>query len=86
MTASNLKIDGNTANSYQTCIAVWGWNGGVKQGKWAIVNITKYSPTTTRHQNKIIAKLTQEGYNVEYVSNLGRGVNAEYLVTCAWFS
>lgn len=50
---SNLKIEGNRLINYTTCIAY-------RLGNTIYLNSTKYSQTTSRHQNQI----RREGYKV----------------------
>jgi len=56
--ASNgrLYIEDNKIMNYNTCLAE------IVHGNW-YVNITKYSPTTSKHQNRIVRGLKERGHN-----------------------
>ena len=68
--AESIWTDGETIYSYGTAIATVG-------SSWIsiIMNTTKYSPTTSTHQNAIMAKLRKEGYHVVEVEHLPIGVS-----------
>jgi hypothetical protein len=51
-----LYIEDNKIMNYNTCLAE------IVRGTW-YVNITKYSRTTTTHQNKIVRTLKERGQN-----------------------
>lgn len=64
---------GNTWYSCDTCIAV------LHNGTW-IVNTTKYSPTTSRHQSEVVRTLDMRNH-LAYVFDLSRGATADDLIT-----
>lgn len=63
-----LYISGDKLYNYGTCIAER------KNGK-IIVNITKYSPTTSKHQNRLIAILDRENIPYDTVDEIEIGVS-----------
>lgn len=63
---------GNAWYSYDTCIAV------LHNGVW-IVNATKYSSTTSRHQAEI-GRDIRLGFDPAYVFDLPRGATADDLI------
>lgn len=67
-TGSNLISSGDKLFSYHTCIAQFLPTGRL------IINITKYSPTTSKHQGYLERSLN--GFhllNVRYIDNIYRG-------------
>lgn len=70
----SIWTDGNNVFSYDTCILTYGPNGGR-------LNTTKYSVTTTTHQNGIKAWLAERGVSLVEVPGIltvvpfTRGVN-----------
>ena len=65
---------GNDAYSYATCIRTTGPNG------FYILNATKYSKTTSRHQNKSIADIpTGLLEKATFVDNAQKGATADDL-------
>lgn len=55
--------------SYQTCIAQWDGNN-------LILNMTKYSPTTSKHLNMLLRQLKcLPNLNIYYVYNIKRNTN-----------
>jgi len=69
----SIWTDGNAVWSYHTCILAW------KEGLGMVLNRTRYSPTTTIHQNAIAADLR----NYREVDDLKRGVTPEEVITRA---
>ncbi len=65
--ASSIWTDGISVYSYATCIATRKDNGAV------IVNRTRYSPTTSIHQNALLDGLHRECIQTIAVSPLQRG-------------
>lgn len=67
-TAGNRKIIDYKLYSYRTIIAEW------NQDKTeALVNVTKYSSTTTRCQNEVIAALEAKNIPYETIDNIAQG-------------
>lgn len=66
----NLISVGDRLINYNTCIAEWKTKGCV------MVNITKYSPTTSRIQNMLLEEL-KSGYEVIQVVNVP--IDTQYL-------
>jgi spermidine synthase len=64
-----------TARSYDTCIAVFRSDGVY------VFNATKYSATTTRHQNKVRAEIIANG--IVPVINVPRGADIATLLNLA---
>jgi hypothetical protein len=62
-----LYIEDNKLINYGTCLAE------VKHGNW-YVNITKYSRTTTTHQNRIVRTLKERGHNPILLDLMPMGV------------
>lgn len=50
--ASNMHIDGDRLFNYNTVIAQY-------MGGRLVINKTKYSPTTTKHQNRLLREFTE---------------------------
>jgi hypothetical protein len=61
-----LYIEDNKIINYGTCLAE------IVHGNW-YVNITKYSRTTTTHQNKIVRTLKERGQNPILLENVPMG-------------
>lgn len=60
----NLTIKNNHLYSYNTCIAV-------KISKYHIlINTTKYSKTTTHHENMCIGTCQSKGMNIVFINNV----------------
>ncbi len=71
--------DGNVvlATSYDTCLLV-------RQGDTTVLNVTKYSHTTTCHQSVVERMLQQHEYHVILrVDDCPRGVDCAELLTLA---
>lgn len=49
-----LYIEGDKLINYNTCIAE-------RMGQEMLINITKYSPTTSKHQNRLLAEVELQG-------------------------
>lgn len=64
MGTSNYTIVDNCIYSYNTCIATWDDTGN------AVMNNTKYSPTTSKHQTKARVYLSERGFRVVNVNNI----------------
>ena len=72
--AGNLRIEGDKLFNYDTCIAErWAKIGGKEFG--FVVNVTKYSQSTTTIQNKLI-KLLEHDSMVRYLAPLPIGVDS----------
>jgi hypothetical protein len=76
--ARSIWTDGDTIYSYGTAIATYG-----DYIDEVVVNVTKYSPTTSTHQNAILVQLRKEGYSVVEVESLPLGVSSEGLFSQA---
>jgi hypothetical protein len=76
----SIWTDGDTIYSYGTAIATYG-----DYVDEVVVNVTKYSSTTSTHQNAILAQLRKEGYSAVEVDNLPEGVSSEELFSHASF-
>lgn len=68
---TNLKIEGDKLINYGTVIAE-------RNGDQLIVNVTKYSVSTTTIQNKLIGAIAINGLedNVKYVHDVRMGANS----------
>lgn len=67
----NMHTDGEKLFSYNTIIAQWG-QGGLQP----IVNVTKYSMTTSaKHQRPLYDALNETGLVVTYVKNVPFGAH-----------
>jgi GTP:adenosylcobinamide-phosphate guanylyltransferase len=64
--SSNLSINGNKLINYRTCIAE-------KIGGKIIVNVTKYSPTTSKIQNSLIKLLQNTNFNYATIDKIRMG-------------
>lgn len=64
---SNLTSTGNRLISYCTCIAEWG-------EQYLVVNLTKYSSTTSRHLGYLMRMLEKEGIRWQDIDGVPRGV------------
>ena len=73
--ARSIWTDGETLWSYDTAIATWGDYLEV------IFNATRYSPTTTCHQNAIFRALGDAGMEIHVVTDIHRGAGPYSLVT-----
>lgn len=60
-----LRIEGKRLINFDTTIAQ-------RMDNLVIINITKYSPTTTKHQNRL-CRMIGENDNVIFVSNVPVG-------------
>jgi hypothetical protein len=81
MATSNYYVTPDCAYSYKTCIGVWNQAALNENGiSLAIVNKTKYSPTTSRHQNKLIRQLEQSGFTVICVFGCNYGITPGQLL------
>jgi len=71
---TNLRIEGNKLFNYQTCIAERNWNNNY--GHNFIVNVTKYSKSTTTIQNQLIQLIGSNDSNVEWVAEIPIGTTS----------
>lgn len=72
--ARSIWTNGDTIYSYGTAIATYG-----DYVDEVVVNVTKYSPTTSCHQNAIVQQLSREDYKVVTVDHLPIGVSSNEL-------
>lgn len=71
-----IWTDGESIYSYQTCIATRADNGAI------VVNLTKYSVTTTIHQNALYDLRSPRGEQTQ-VRDLSRGASPTELLLAA---
>tara|TARA_Y100000593_G_scaffold86952_1_gene166593 strand:- start:2793 stop:3092 length:300 start_codon:yes stop_codon:yes gene_type:complete len=71
-TAPAIHTDGDVIRSYSTWLTV-------RTGEThAIMNMTKYTRTTSVHQNAILADLEARGFDVEVVDDVPIGTRDSY--------
>jgi hypothetical protein len=69
-----IRSDGVSIWSYATCLVAYD-----AQTDGVILNVTKYSQTTTQQQNGLRLLLQRSGYGIIEVDGLDRGVTPEDL-------
>jgi hypothetical protein len=70
----NLRIEGDRLMNYDTCIAErWAKLGGEEYG--FVVNVTKYSQSTTTIQNKLV-DIIPEDLVANYMRNIPMGTDS----------
>lgn len=76
--ADAIWTDGDSIFSYNTCLLSWVQTGDDE--KAYVINGTRYSPTTTRYQNDIIADATRAGIEFVIVQDIPRGASPADLI------
>lgn len=76
--ADAIWTDGDSIFSYGTCLLTWVKTGDDERAY--VINGTRYSPTTTRYQNDIIADATRSGVEFVIVQDIERGASPDKLL------